>query len=101
MNRTELLEYSYTQYVDIFTLDIIGNQDFGTAASTTLTDFTTMYFFRNSLFGSTGNNIVIDPSFTFFYYNASSQNGSITPSLGLNERSRVCPSGNDFYFYEN
>ena len=60
------------------------------ATSDTITDFSTQYFFRNTLFGSVGNQITITPALTFFYYNVSSLTNSITSSVGLSERSRVC-----------
>jgi hypothetical protein len=89
VNKTTLLEYSYTQYLDTFYSPMTGNQDI-TATSDTITDFATQYFFRNTLFGSVGNQITITPALTFFYYNISSLTNSITSSVGLSERSRVC-----------
>ena len=69
--------------MDLFFTESTSGQDF-VATSDTLTDFTTMYFFRNTLYGAVGNNIAIDPAFTFFYYNSSSQVNSTTPSVGMN-----------------
>ena len=83
VNKTDLLEYTYTQYLDLFYTDLTGNVDI-VATSDTITDFTTQYFFRNTLFGSIGNDITLDTSFTFFYYNASSFTNSTTPSVGMN-----------------
>lgn len=82
VNRTTLLEYSYTQYLDLFYSPLTGNSDI-IATSDTITDFTTQYFFRNTLFGAIGNDISIS-SFTFFHYNFTSSNGSTTPSVGMN-----------------
>lgn len=97
VNKTVLLEYSYTQYLDIFAIPLTGNQNI-VATSNTITDFATQYFFRNTLFGAIGNDIPIG-SFLLFYYNVSSVTGSTTPSIGMNERSRVCSVAEPYYFY--
>ena len=49
-----------------------------------MTDFATQYFLSNTLFGSIGNSIPLDSTYTIFYYNSSSSPGSTTPSIGMN-----------------
>lgn len=84
-----LLEYSYTQYLDLTFVSIIGSSEI-IPISTTISDFNTEYFYRNTLTGNTGTNIAIS-ALTFFYYNFTSSPTSISSGYSLGERSRVCP----------
>ncbi len=98
-NTTKVLEYSYSSYVDLSVVSMVGGGDL-TVDTTTITDFNTQYFYRNTLYGNTNTKIVVS-AFTFFYYNFTSDGSSVQHASMLGERSRVCPANNSFYFYEN
>jgi hypothetical protein len=99
INSSMLLEYSYTQYLDLTFVSIIGGSAI-IPISTTISDFNTEYFYRNTLTGNTGTKIPIS-SMTFFYYNVTSTPISISSGYSLGERSRVCPGTEPYFFYEN
>ncbi len=67
IDRIKILEYSYSIYIDQIYNNQPGNFQMNQTNLTTITDFATQYFYRNTLSGLTANSIIFHNNLTYFY----------------------------------